>query len=70
MLCVTVEMITDSEGDHTIGETFPLFSRKRSVCGCVCVCLCVFLRPLPRIQCGGKDEGDKANYSLSATADI
>ena len=31
-----------------------------------CVCVCVFfLCPLSRIQCGGKDEGDKAN-GLSA----
>ena len=69
MLCVTVEVKTDSKGDHTIGETFPLFSRKR--CACMCVCVCVFLRPqVPRFQCGGKDEGDKANYSLSAKTDI
>lgn len=26
----------DLEGDHTIGETFPLFSRNRSVCVGVC----------------------------------
>ena len=64
MLCVTVEVVTESEGDHTIGETFPLFSPKRSVCVCVC-----FLRPLPQIQCGGKDEGDKA-HGLSAKTDI
>ena len=60
MLCVTVEVITDLEGDHTIGETFLLFSWNRSACVCVCV-----LPPLRRVQCGGKDEGDKAN-GLSA----
>ena len=60
LLCVTVEVITDLEGDHTIRKTFLLFSWNRTV-----VCLCVFLCPLPRVQCGGKDEGDKAN-GLSA----
>ena len=35
MLCVTVEVIMDVEGDHTIGETFPLFLRTRSVLFCV-----------------------------------
>ena len=32
VLCVTVEVITDLEGDHTIGETFLLFSWNRSAC--------------------------------------
>ena len=36
MLCVTVEVIMDLEGDHTIGETFPLFLRNRSVWFCEC----------------------------------
>ena len=60
MLCVTVEVIMDVEGDHTNGETFPLFLRTRSVLFCV-----FFLHPLPRVQCGGKNKGDKAN-GLSA----
>ena len=52
--------IMDLEGHYTIGETFPLFLRNRSVWVCV-----FFLHPLPRVQCGGKDKGDKAN-GLSA----
>ena len=60
MLCVTVRVIMDLERHYTIGETFPLFLRNRSVWVCV-----FFLHPLPRVQCGGKDKGDKAN-GLSA----
>ena len=37
MLCVTVEVIMDLEGDHTIGETFPLFLQNRRVWVCVYV---------------------------------
>ena len=68
VLCVTVEVITDVEGDHTIGETFPLFSRNRSVC--VGVCFFFTKSLLPRVQCGGKDEGDKANGLPSPLNDM
>ena len=36
MLCVTVEVIMDLEGE-TFGETFPLFLQNRSVSVCVYV---------------------------------
>ena len=65
---MTVEVITDVEGDHTIGETFPLFSRNRSVCVGVCVFFTKSL--LARVQCGGKDEGDKANGLPSPLNDM
>ena len=37
VLCVTVEVIKDLEGEHTIGETFLLFLQNRSVWVCVYV---------------------------------
>ena len=60
VLCVTVRVIMDLEGDHTIAKPSHSFCRIE-VRGCVCI----FLHPLPRVQFGGKDKGGKAN-GLSA----
>ena len=46
LLCVTVEVITDLEGDHTIRETFLLFSWN----GSVCVSVCFFYVPFPEFS--------------------
>ena len=46
MLCVTVEVIMDLEGDHTIEETFPLFLQNRSVW----VCVYFFYIPFPEFN--------------------
>ena len=48
VLCVTVRVIMDLEGDHAIGETFPLFLRNRSVW--ICVCVFFFYIPFPEFN--------------------
>ena len=56
---VTPEVVTQRE---TKPSGIPSHSFRRiNVYGCVCV----FLHPLSRVQCGGKDKGDKAK-GLSA----
>ena len=58
-------VMCDSKSDNGLrgrpchrGNLPTLFAEQKCVEVCVCV---VFLHPLPRVQCGGKDKGDKAN---------